>query len=284
MYVSFEFSIHRPDIGRLAMSFNSSLRWRLGAIAVLLGGLIAATLIWQAVSEAGAPAFSPRVLASFKDKQLQLSIGLPAAEKPVSGKVSVELLDSAGKALGSRESKLTKFDSTVEVVFSFADVNKADADNLRLRVKFKGKQTEVPLAKVLLGKGHETTIHAGADFHAGSQGSILVTVQGIRTVAESVPHVGSYVSIHLFDAKKNKTHVCSGLTDKDGWSPISTCRRWKPAPTRWRSSPARRTARRSSNARCASRPTARFCSSPTSRSISQASSSTCARSPCDPST
>ncbi len=195
---------------------SSTLRWRLGAIAVLLGGLLGATALWQAISEAGAPPFAPRVLASFKDKQLQLSIGLPVSEKPVSGKVSVELLDAAGKSLGSRESKLTKFDSTIEVVFGFADVNKADADNLRLRVKFKGKQTEMPLNKVLLGKGHETAIHAGTDFHAGSQGSMLVTVLGIRTVAESIPHVGAYVSIHLYDAKKNKTHVCSGLTDKEG--------------------------------------------------------------------
>jgi hypothetical protein len=196
------------------MSLKSSLRWRLGAVTVLLGGLIGATLIWQAISEAGAPAFSPRVLASFKDKQLTVSIGLPASEKPVTGKVSVELLDAAGKSLGIRESKLSKFDSSVDAAFTFADVNKADAD--KLRVKFKGKQTELPLTKVLLGKGHETTIHAGTDFHAGSQGSILVTVLGIRNVAESIPHVGGNVTIHLIDAKKNRTHVYSGLTDKEG--------------------------------------------------------------------
>ena len=35
----------------------------------------------------------PRILASFNAKNLQVSVALPATEKPVTGKVSVELLE-----------------------------------------------------------------------------------------------------------------------------------------------------------------------------------------------
>ncbi len=195
----------------------STLRWRLGAVALLLVGIAGGTALWNAVSEAGGPAFEPRVLASFKDKELQLAIGLSGpAGKGLTGKVSVDLIGKDGKPLATRETKLTKLDPTIELAFAFADVNRADTENLRLRVRFKGKQTEVPLGTVLLGKGHETTVSAGTEYHAGSQASIHCTVQGIRTVAESVPHDHANVVIHLIDAKKNKHHVFSGFTDKAG--------------------------------------------------------------------
>lgn len=198
------------------MSGKSSLwRWRFVA-ALAMFGLPAAALVWQAISEAGAPPFAPRVLASFKDQQLTVSVALPASEKPVTGKISAALLDAAGKTLDTRESKLTKFDPEVEAAFAFPNVNKADADKLRVLVKFKNKQAEFALAKILLGKGHETTIHAGTDFHAGSQASIQCSVQGIRNAIESVPHAGSNVAIHLIDGKKTRIHLHSGLTDKDG--------------------------------------------------------------------
>jgi hypothetical protein len=141
---------------------SSSPRWRLGVVGVLLGGLIGSTLIWQTISEAGAVPFSPRVLAAFADKNLQVAVALPAAEKSVTGKVSVDLLDAAGKTLASHESKLSKFDASVDLSFTFADIKKADADKFKLRVKFKNKQAEMPLAKALLGKGGSNASSATA--------------------------------------------------------------------------------------------------------------------------
>jgi hypothetical protein len=195
---------------------SSTMRWRLAAVAIMLGGFFAMTLIWQAISEAGAPPFEPRVLAAFKDKQLQVSIGLPMSEKPVTGKISVDLLDAQGKTLGSHESKLSKFDPAVDLSFKFDDVNKADTDKLQLRVMFKKKKIDLPLSKVLLGKGHETILSAGADFHTGSQASVQCTVQGVRSIAETVPLSGSNVTIDLTDSKQKKHHVYSGITDKTG--------------------------------------------------------------------
>ncbi len=195
----------------------STLRWRLAGVVVLLGGIIGATATWQAVSEAGGPKFEPRVLAAFQDKHLLVSVGLSgSAEKGLTGKVSVDLLDADGKLLAASQSKLSKLDPATDLAFKFDAVNKADVDKLRLRVAFKGKKTEAPLAKVLLGKGHETTISAGTDFHTGSQASIHCTVLGIRSIAESIPHAGSNIAINLIDAKKNKHHLFAGLTDKDG--------------------------------------------------------------------
>jgi hypothetical protein len=178
--------------------------------------MIGTALVWQGV-EAGAPKFNPQVLAAFQDKQLLVSVKLSGpAEKGLTGKASVELLDAAGKSLGTSESKLVKFDPSVDLAFKFDAVNKANADNLRLRVRFKGKQADIPLKDVLLGKGHETSISTGTDFHAGSQASIQCTVQGIRSIVDSVPHVGSNVTIHLIDGNKKRTHLYSGLTDKEG--------------------------------------------------------------------
>jgi len=94
--------------------------------------------------------------------------------------------------------------------------NKADVEKLRLRVAFKGKKADIPLAKVLLGKGHETTLSAGADFHSGSQASIQLAVQGIRSIAESIPLPGSNVTIYLVDSKKVKHSLFAGHPDKEG--------------------------------------------------------------------
>ena len=194
---------------------TSTLRWRLGAVGLFLAGLIGLAAFWQTASQAGGPAFEPRVLAAFKDKELQVSITLAGPDaKAVTGKVGAELLDGQGKSLGLKESTLTKFDPSGSVRFVFDAVNKAD--DLRLRVKFKNQQIEMPLAKVLLGKGHETLVSAGTEFHAGSQASVQCTVQGVRSIVETVPHSGSNVTIHLSDAAKKKHAVWSGLTNKDG--------------------------------------------------------------------
>ena len=85
------------------------------------------------------------MLAAFADKNLQVAVALPSTDKPVTGTVSVDLLDAAGKTLATKESKLSKFDSSAEISFTFADVKKAD--DLKLRVKFDNKQAEMPLCQ-----------------------------------------------------------------------------------------------------------------------------------------
>ena len=177
------------------------------------------------------------MLAAFKDKQLLISVGLPIpAKKTVTGKVSVDLLDAAGNSVGRRDGKLSKFDASVILAFSFDNVNPADADKLRLRVNFKNQRTDVPLAKVVLAKGHETLVSAGTEFHAGSQASLQCTVQGVRSPIETVPHVGGDVTGRLDRRKKNKAPLFHGVTDKDGKVlasfkipalPVGTNTRWK---------------------------------------------------------
>jgi hypothetical protein len=200
---------------------QSMLGWRLGAMGLLVGGLVAATTIWQAVSEAGAPPFEPRVLAVFKDKQLQVAVGsLIAAGKPASGQVGVELLDEDGKSLSQRSVQLGRgVHANGDIGFSFAAVDPANADKLRLRVTYQKRQFVVPVKKTLLGKGHEMTVNAGTEFHAGSQASIQCTVQAVRTIAEAVPLQACPVAIYLTDAKaKEPVHhtVFQGETDKNG--------------------------------------------------------------------
>ena len=193
---------------------GKSWRWQFVLAALLVGALSALTLAWQAASEAGAPPFEPRLLAAFRDRQLLLSVGLPVpAKKTVDDKVYIELVDAAGQAVDHRESK---FDTGVSLAFAFDNVKKADADKLRLRVTYKDKKFETPLSKVLLGKGHETLISAGTEFHAGSQAALTCIVQGVRTIAETAPHIGADVAIALLDAKQVKHPLFTGVTDSDG--------------------------------------------------------------------
>ena len=199
------------------MSHSSTLRWRLAAVAFLLAALAAVTLLWDTVSQAGAPPFAPRVLAAFKDKQLNVSVALPnSAKKFVSGKVTVELLDAQGQAIESLGGKLTQYDPGVIMAYTFAKATPADVDKLRVRVVVKNQKAEIPLAKALLGKGHETVLSAGTEFHAGSQASLTCTVQGVRSIAETVPHTGASVAVTLIDAKKEKHPLFSGVTGADG--------------------------------------------------------------------
>ena len=59
------------------------------------------------------------------------------------------------------------------------------ARTLKLKVTFAGRSKEVALADVLLIKGQETTLLAGQDFFAGSQGSMQVNVQSIKSIADT---------------------------------------------------------------------------------------------------
>ena len=198
----------------MSATASRSWRWRFSFVCALLGGLVGLAFAWQAVSQAGAQPFEPRVLAAFKDKQLLVSVGLPA-QKNVSGKISVSLLD-VGRQIEHNVGKLRKFDASIVLAYAFDNVNKADADKLRLRIAFQNQQFEVPLTKALLGKGHETLVSAGAEFHADSTATIACTVQGVRSLAETVPHAGADVTITLINQKLGKHPLFAGTTDKDG--------------------------------------------------------------------
>ena len=174
------------------------------------------TLIWQAVSEAGAPPFEPRVLAAFKDKQFQVAVGLPAQDtKKYTGPLIVELLGADGKMLAVVERDLENLDPLANLRFDFA-ASKTDADKLRLRIAFGKRQADIALAKVLLGKAHETSVTAGTEFHAGSQASLVCSVQGVRSIAETVPLAGADVDVQLVDAKGKKFELYHGKTGATG--------------------------------------------------------------------
>ncbi|MBI2808306.1 MAG: hypothetical protein HYX68_25240 [Planctomycetes bacterium] len=197
---------------------SSKLVWRLGAVGLLVCGLAAAATIWQTASQAGAPRLEPRVLAAFKDKQLQVAVGFTMPDtKAISGPVHVELLDADGKTLASLKQTVKDFGPLSTTRFDF-DADKADAAKLRLRVTYKKTKTELALSKVLLGKAHETAIKAGTEFHAGSQASIQCSVQGVRTIIDTVPQVGSDVAIYLIGAKKQAQQkpIYEGVTDLTG--------------------------------------------------------------------
>jgi hypothetical protein len=190
---------------------------RAGAIAVLLGGLAALTLLWQGASQAGAPPFEPSLHAFFlKDKKLKIVVGLPGGEKKyVSANLEMALLDENGKTLDSQKWNTKNFVPHGGVKFD-KDVNQADVNKLRVRVAVGKEVKEASLRSILLAKPHETVLNAGTEFHAGSPASLRCNVQAVRSLAETVPLPESYATIRLRDSKGKSHDVFSGKIGASG--------------------------------------------------------------------
>src|SRR5262249_35170315 len=84
---------------------------------------------------------------------------------------------------------------------------KAAASTLKLVCRLSDRKLEVPVARVLLAKAHETALSVSQDFYAGSSAALRCDVHGVRTIAESVPLAGAEVTVTLRAADgKGKTH------------------------------------------------------------------------------
>lgn len=191
-------------------------RWRLGVMFLFLS-LGFGALIWQGYTRAGGPGFTPQVAAHFKGKNvLQVLLALEGTkDKVLAGTLMVELQDSAGKKLGGQNQIIRQKENLGTYDFQLS-ADKTQADKLNLSCQFNGQKYLVPLARVLLAKGHETTLSSGQEFHAGSPVAIRCQVQGVRSVTESVPLPGSAVTIGLKAADGKIQELFRGRTGKDG--------------------------------------------------------------------
>jgi hypothetical protein len=180
-----------------------------------LAALAGAGLLWQTSSEAGGSAFEPQVTAFQKDQQLQVAVVLTRdASKRLSGELTVELVGPAGERLAIANKTLNDADPLGGHRLDLAA--EKGGGKRTLRVRFAGRQADIPLASVLLAKAHETSLTVGQDFHAGSTASLSCDVHGVRSLTEMVPLAGSEVVVRLRD-KSGKGHdLYKGLTGATG--------------------------------------------------------------------
>jgi hypothetical protein len=160
------------------------------------------------------PPFQPQVLACFEKERLTVAVRLPEkSPSTTSVPVLVELVTTAGDRLGAMEKEESQ--GTLYHRFEFK-AKKTDVDKLRLRVSCGDRKAELPLARALLIKGHETALSIGAEFYTASQASLLCTVQGVRSLSESVPLPGSEVVVRLRDQAGKSHQLYKGQTDGSG--------------------------------------------------------------------
>jgi hypothetical protein len=191
-------------------------RWRLGFVGILLATLCATGLLWQTSSEAGGAPLDPEVAAIIKDNHIQVAVALAReTSQRLTGVLAVELIGPSGQKLAEARKELQGAASLSSQRFDLATAD-MPAKQLRLRVLFAGRKAEIALDKVLLVKAHETSLIGGQEFHAGAPASLSCAVNGVRSLAETVPLAGSEVVVRLRDKAGKNLDVFKGRTDASG--------------------------------------------------------------------
>jgi 5-hydroxyisourate hydrolase-like protein (transthyretin family) len=195
----------------------SSQRLRLGLVVSLLAGLGGLALVSQSQSQAEPAPFAPRTAAFFGDKnKLVVAVTLPNAnDQELAGKLQVELIGAAGKVLASASQAIPSKEGQAGYRFELA-ADKAKAEGLSLHVRLGRQRFETPLAKVLLARGHETSLTTGQEFFAGSTAPFRCNVHGVRSVKEDVPLAGADVTVRLLGKDGKAQALYEGKTAADG--------------------------------------------------------------------
>jgi len=89
-----------------------------------------------------------------------------------------------------------------------------------VRTLFAGKQTEVPLRRILLQKAQETTLTGPATLFAGGQSAVRCSVRGVRSLVETVPLPADIV-VRLRGSGDRVSTLHSGKTDAAGVADVS---------------------------------------------------------------
>jgi 5-hydroxyisourate hydrolase-like protein (transthyretin family) len=186
------------------------------AAASLLVGLGGLVLWGQALSQADTVPFRPQTAAAFAaDNKLVVAVALPnPAGREVTGNLVVELLGPGDKVLSSAKQAVRQKERLASYRFELS-AQKAAAAGLTLSVSLGEQAVQMPLTKVLLVKGHETSLLTGQEFFAGSSVPFRCDVHGVQSVTKNVPLAGAEVTIRLV-AKDKARILYEGQTPANG--------------------------------------------------------------------
>jgi uncharacterized protein YfaS (alpha-2-macroglobulin family) len=160
-----------------------------------------ATLSGLAVNHKGVIAISA-VVTNLEDGKLN-------------GTFRAELVDRLGTVIDSKKQTIKQADRMGAYRFDLHS-KQNPLDSLKLRLVFGKNKVETPLKDVLLVKGHETALWVGTQFHPGTTTSLRCSVQGVRSLTETVPLPAASVEVKLKDAEGKATLLFSGRTDDEG--------------------------------------------------------------------
>jgi hypothetical protein len=205
------------------MPGNRSFRW---ASPLLRGGLVLGVIVAamgtaflaDRPKQAEAATLTARTAGVFltKDKLL-VTIGVANPDgKDASGALKVELIDAKGKTISSAKQDVRLSDKAASYRFELP-TTKLPADQVTLRCQFEGKkQLEAKLSDLYLAKAHETGLSSGQEFVSGSTASLRCTVQGVKSLTETVPLAGAEVDIQFRVNDKKMVALYKGKTGMDG--------------------------------------------------------------------
>ncbi len=154
-------------------------------------------------------------VVKMKDKFL-VTVGLASPEaRPLAGALEVELLGPDNKVIAHERRDIKQPELAASYRFDLA-APALPTDQLRLRCRFDKEQYEMPLAEVLVAKAHETTLHAGQEFHAGSPASVRCGVHSVKSLTETIPLPGADVEVTLRGPDQKLTTLFKGKAGRDG--------------------------------------------------------------------
>jgi 5-hydroxyisourate hydrolase-like protein (transthyretin family) len=190
---------------------------RLGLVASLLLGLGGLALWSQSRGQAESAPFRPQTAAVFPAaNKLVVGVTLTNADaRELTGDLQVELVKDQDQTLAKAVQPVRQKERLAGYRFELA-ADKAKADGLTLRVRLGGQRYEMPLAKVLLTKGHETSLTTSQEFFAGSAAPFRCEVHGVRSERETLPLAAAAVTVRLNDKDGKPRTLYEGKTPADG--------------------------------------------------------------------
>jgi hypothetical protein len=186
----------------------------LGVIAAVIG----LAFMVQRPKEVEAATLTAQTAGVFKTKdKLLITIGVANPdEKDVRGTLKVELIDAKGKTISEAEQDVHLSDKAASYRFELPHTD-VPADKVTLRCHFADKQQfEAKLSDLYLAKAHETALSSGQEFFSGSTASLRCTVQGVKSLTETVPLAGAEVEIQLRVNDKKTVSLYKGKAGANG--------------------------------------------------------------------
>jgi uncharacterized protein YfaS (alpha-2-macroglobulin family) len=195
---------------------NGRFSWVLVGLAAGIGALVVTLMLIQPGARVAAADVTPQTPAGFQTtEKLILTVNLPAAKTSKSGTLTVELRNDKGELIEDKQQTVDVGAEATSHRFEFKPL-KVPADQVTLHCQFEKEKMDVPLAKVLLVKAHETALSSGQEFFAGSKASLRCEVHGVKSMAETVPLPGATVAIRLKDKDGKVTPVYEGKSGDKG--------------------------------------------------------------------
>jgi hypothetical protein len=196
---------------------NASRGWT-GFAQVAVIGMLFVAILGATPPPDGIPPLlllPERIAAVLAGERLTVCVNLPpACDPPLGGTLSVALLDPEGRVLdrGLREVRLAQAAGPA-FVFKAPDLG---AEGVRVRCRLAGEVLTIPLPRVLLRKGHETSLSLGRELDAGSRTWLRCEVHGVRSLRETVPLAGAAVTARFRTHDGKAVAGFSARTNIDG--------------------------------------------------------------------